>query len=236
MGFIHWPVLFQFYFVLVSSLHLPPQITKCRKTDAICMSKSITDALLFFANGSEEFGFPKFEPFYVELLEITGDPDKSATLSQRYDNVFMHGMTDTQVKHFRLQDDEQTCKWEIDTYTPITRMNADYSLSGQILVFPINGHGKCNVTMSAYFQSFERKNLSKIHVMNMSVESCQFDFPNIIPGNEQISREVEKTVNENALEIFKEVKGGFEQVFSKLYKNTANSLFSKIPEDELFLP
>ncbi|ERL92115.1 hypothetical protein D910_09435 [Dendroctonus ponderosae] len=202
MGFIHWPVLFQFYFVLVSSLHLPPQITKCRKTDAICMSKSITDALLFFANGSEEFGFPKFEPFYVELLEITGDPDKSATLSQRYDNVFMHGMTDTQVKHFRLQDDEQTCKWEIDTYTPITRMNADYSLSGQILVFPINGHGKCNVTMR----------------------------------NEQISREVEKTVNENALEIFKEVKGGFEQVFSKLYKNTANSLFSKIPEDELFLP
>ncbi|ENN71664.1 hypothetical protein YQE_11762, partial [Dendroctonus ponderosae] len=148
MGFIHWPVLFQFYFVLVSSLQLPPQITKCRKTDAICMSKGITDALLFFANGSEEFGFPKFEPFYVELLEITGDPDKSATLSQRYDNVFMHGMTDTQVKHFRLQDDEQTCKWEIDTYTPITRMNADYSLSGQILVFPINGHGKCNVTMN----------------------------------------------------------------------------------------
>lgn len=76
----------------------------------------------------------------------------------------------------------------------------------------------------------------KNYAMNMSVQECYFDFPNMIPGNEQISNELGKTINENSMEIFQDVKGGFEQLLSKVYENGANSVFSKIPEDELFLP
>lgn len=71
--------------------------------------------------------------------------------------------------------------------------------------------------------------------LSMSPQSCYFDFPNIIPGNEQISKEVGKTVNENSLEIFKDVKGGFEEMLSRLHERSANNVFAKIPEDELFL-
>lgn len=71
--------------------------------------------------------------------------------------------------------------------------------------------------------------------LSMTPQSCYFDFSNIIPGNEQISKEVGKTVNENSLEIFKDVKGGFEKMLSRLHENAANSVFAKIPEDELFL-
>ncbi|XP_050316007.1 circadian clock-controlled protein daywake-like [Anthonomus grandis grandis] len=232
--------------VFIGAVQLPPEITKCKKSDSECMSKSIVQALQFFKNGNKELGFPKLQPFYLEKLEIEADPGKSVKLNQHYEKIYLHGMTNAEVKQFSLKDDGKTCKWEMIVYSPGTRMDADYKLTGQVLLFPINGYGRCNVTMqgisnkhSAECEHFTKKGKQhmrlKNYKMDMSVESCHFDFPNIIPGNEKISAELGKTVNENSLEIFKDVKGGFEEILSRLHESGANSIFAKIPEDELFL-
>ncbi|CAG9767766.1 unnamed protein product [Ceutorhynchus assimilis] len=229
------------------AVQLPPEITKCRKSDSQCMEKSIKETLMLFKDGYKDLGFPPLNPFHVEKLEITADPGKSVKLNQKYEDVWMHGMVDIDVKSFKLTDDGKKCIWELEVYSFGTRMDADYTLTGQVLVFPINGHGRCNVTMkgitnkhTAECEHYMKKGKShmrlKNYKMNMSVEKCYFDFPNIIPGNEQISKEVGKTVNENSQEIFQDVKGGFEEVLARLHENGANSVFSKIPEDELFLP
>ncbi|XP_076255913.1 protein takeout-like [Rhynchophorus ferrugineus] len=237
------------YIYGVSSVQLPKEIQKCDRTAPDfneCMIKSINDALQLFKGGSKEFGFPVLSPFYIERLEIKGDPGKSFTLNQKYDNLIMHGMTGSTVSSFNLIDNENQCLWELEVHTVQTRMEADYSMSGQILIFPINGHGKCNVTISGivnkhradcehYMKKGKRHLRLKNYSMDMSAKECHFDFPNMVPGNEQISREVEKTVNENSQEVFQDVKHGFEEVLSRLHENGANSVFSKIPEDELFL-
>lgn len=51
---------------------------------------------------------------------------------------------------FRIDLDEK-CGLVADVETPVIRMEADYELKGKLLLFPINGHGKCNITMCKYW-------------------------------------------------------------------------------------
>ncbi|XP_030747620.1 protein takeout-like [Sitophilus oryzae] len=233
----------------VYAIQLPPEIHKCDRTAPDfneCMVKSIGEATRYFSKGSKDFGYPVLSPFRIERLEINGEPGKSVTLNQKYDNVVMYGMTESTVKSFSLKDDGGVCLWELVIHTPYTRMEADYQMTGQILVFPINGHGRCNVTLTgivnkhtADCEHYTKKGKShmklKNYKMDMSTEGAYFDFENIFPGNEQISKEVGKTINENSQEVFNDVKQGFEKILAELHQNAANSVFSKIPENELFV-
>lgn len=71
--------------------------------------------------------------------------------------------------------------------------------------------------------------------MVMNPEQIHLDFENLIPGNEQLTNEVSKTINENSHEIFKDVKGAIEQVFEKIFTATTNRVFSKLKESDIFL-
>lgn len=72
--------------------------------------------------------------------------------------------------------------------------------------------------------------------VNMNPKEVHYDYDNVFPENEQVEKEIIKTMNENALSIFNDVKSGFEEVFATLYKNLINRVFSKISQEELFLP
>ncbi|KAJ8930586.1 hypothetical protein NQ314_016598 [Rhamnusium bicolor] len=71
--------------------------------------------------------------------------------------------------------------------------------------------------------------------MDMKPEKVEYEFENIFPGSKQISDEILKTINENSLDIFNDVKAGFEEIFSLLYLKYTNSVFSKIPLKDVFL-
>ncbi|XP_066255610.1 protein takeout-like [Euwallacea similis] len=238
-------------FGVCAAVHLPPEIEKCSKSDPNfieCMKRTIRDTLVFLKNGNKELGFSTIDPFYVEKLELIADSKTSVKLNQKYEHIYMYGFTTSEIRKFSLDygvPGKTPCKWEIEIYTPASRMEADYELNGQVLLFPINGKGRCNVTLErllnkhvAQCELYTKKEKThlrlKDYTIEMTAESCHFDFPNLIPGNEQISKEVSKTVNENSLEIFKDVKNGFEQMLSSLHQNAANNVFSKIPEEELF--
>lgn len=228
---------------------LPSEIQKCSRSDPefdSCMAKTMTDALSFFKGGSKDLGIPAVEPFQIEKMEMQTAEGKSISLNQVYENVNIHGLSTSKVEKFNGKVNDKTCFWEMDVSTPMTRMEADYELTGQVLVFPINGQGKCNVTLydilnkhTIHCETYQKKGTLHLrftdYKMEMSVKKCNFDFHNIFPGNEQISQEVSKTLNENSLDIFQEVKSGFEEVFAAVHKNAANSVFAKIPMDELFL-
>ncbi|XP_066144970.1 protein takeout-like [Euwallacea fornicatus] len=249
--FLKYQCLVIVIFGVCVAVHLPPEIKVCLKSDPNfeeCMKKSIGSTLKFLKDGNKELGFPIIEPFYVEKLELVADPKKSVKLSQQYEHIYMHGFTNSEVTKFNLNfgiPGKSACEWKMEIYTPISRMEANYKLTGQILLFPINGHGKCNVTLinlrnqhSAQCETYTKKGKTYLrltrYTINMKADNCHFDFPNIIPGNEQISKEVGKIVNENSLEIFQDVKSGFEQMLSKLHKDAANNILTKFPEEELF--
>lgn len=92
--------------------------------------------------------------------------------------------------------------------------------------------------MDCGYQTKEGKRYVQLKNIKMKMsdpEHVSFNFENIIPGNPTVSESVAATINENSDTIFRDVKGAFEEVFQQIYTQIMNSIFSKIPIDEVFL-
>lgn len=90
------------------------------------------------------------------------------------------------------------------------------------------------------FEVIEKDGKKYMHVTEykliMNPEKVEYYFENIMPGNEQLSNELLKTINENSLSIFNDIKPGFQQVYSVIFKDIVNKIFDKVPMDEVFMP
>ncbi|KAJ3651211.1 hypothetical protein Zmor_017262 [Zophobas morio] len=126
-------------------------------------------------------------------------------------------------------------------------MEADYKMTGKLLLFPINGKGKCNNTVYEYegvynikCEKYTKKDQKHIRVtdftLNLKPKRVVFGFENLVDGNEQLSNEVLKTINENSEQVYADVAPAFNEAIGKYEKEVFNRVFSRVPEDELFLP
>ncbi|XP_018570248.1 protein takeout-like [Anoplophora glabripennis] len=239
-------------FFLVSvegSSHLPPDMKLCHRSDPNffqCLGKASKFGLRSLANGSKYYGIPPIDPLFVEEIIVKGEPSETVSLQTKYNNVYLHGMSISNAEQKFVLDLGEKCGWVIEALTPLIRMEADYELTGKLLLFQLNGHGRCNITlynlwnlhtMTCEKYTAEGKTYLKItnYTIHLRPEKLHFDLTNIFPANEQIAAEILKTMNENSLIIFNDIKGGFEQIFSEIHWAMANKLFSKEPINEIFL-
>lgn len=93
---------------------------------------------------------------------------------------------------------------------------------------------------SAKCEKYSKKGKKHIKVTDFDFEirpkKVVFDFENLIDRNEQLSKEVVKTLNENSEVVYKDVSPAFDEVMARIWKETINRVFSKVPQEELFLP
>jgi hypothetical protein len=89
-------------------------------------------------------------------------------------------------------------------------------------------------------EKFMKKNKTHIritdHVFKFKPKRVVLDYDNIIAGNKQLSEEVRKTLNENSLAIYSDFGPALEKVMASVWMQNVNRVFSRVPEDELFLP
>lgn len=43
-------------------------------------------------------------------------------------------------------------RFDVDSLSPRLEVLGDYTMKGNVLLFPINGIGKCNITLSKYYK------------------------------------------------------------------------------------
>ncbi|CAH0548737.1 unnamed protein product [Brassicogethes aeneus] len=233
--------------VVANAVHLPENFKLCSKKDpdfGNCVGTNMMDALSKLKDGNKNLGVPSLEPFSIDRMEIPGNEAASVNLNQNYKSVKFYGMSQGIAKNVKI--DLENCHWSFNAISPKIQMLSEYEMKGKLLVFPINGFGKSNTTMTDLDVRYEidcsynEKNGKKYMKfdkikMNMKPGKVYFNFENLFPGNAQMSATLDKTVNENSEVVFNDVKSAFEEVFSQIWNNLANSVLSKVPIDEIFL-
>ncbi|KAJ8917336.1 hypothetical protein NQ315_002358, partial [Exocentrus adspersus] len=234
----------------------------------------------FHVSGSRYFGIPTLDPFFIKEMVLKSEASQTVAVEQTYQNIRMHGMTNSNTEQNFKIDLVENCAWTMDVKTPVLILEGDYKISGTLLMFPLNGFGKCNITMCKSPVEFDINgfkmaasaqedtycsvvvnesifpdNMVNTHkstcekyavkgktylkltnyTMDIKLDKITMDFENIFPGNAQISAEILKTLNDNSDAVFKDIKSGFEQVFSSIHLTMANKVFSKVPLNEIFL-
>ncbi|CAG9853595.1 unnamed protein product [Phyllotreta striolata] len=238
-------------FTIVWSYKLPGAIKTCHRSQpdfAECVAKGMRVGLEAFASGNKEMGVPPLDPYFVEKLDIktASSSGNSVSLHLIFSNLLVHGMTNSDAVHMEL-DVDKGCSWIMDVDTALIKLEGDYEVEGKVLVFPLNARGKAVVSQvmlhnrhSMWCEKYKKNGKTYIrftnYTMDMHPEKMIYNFSDVFPSNKQIENEISKTLNENSIEIFNEMRSSFEQIFSTIHITVANQILSKIPFDEVFLP
>lgn len=215
-------------------------------TDA-CLVKNMQIAVNDLANkGSPSLGVFPIDPLRVTKLRLNSGTG-SVVLDLTFSDLDIFGF-----KHLRLEEvksDFPNGRLKI-TRASITSdlvLSSDYEVKGRLLVVPIGGAGRCNITVGNPVKAEAEMALTKYKGpdgrMFARVDNFQFDFtPKTFGlkfhdkdhGNSAIGVTLNRIANDNSREILRDLKPAISNAFGQAFQDIANRILSKVPYNEIF--
>ncbi|XP_050316008.1 protein takeout-like [Anthonomus grandis grandis] len=228
------------------SAKLPTTWGRCKRTDSAfpeCIRKNLELAIRSMNKPTPELSLSTFDPLDIPELYI-GEGKGPVNVAQNFKNVQLHGLTNAKV--FKSNFDWDKKQLVTDSLNPELRLEADYNMKGRVLLLPIVGEGRCNVTLFNMkihhimsFDYIEKKGKTYIKVtdfkVTMAPERVEFKFDNLFNGQKDLGDNINKVLNENNKEVFDDVRPGYEKSFGLIFKDLANRVLHKVPVNDIFL-
>ena len=122
----------------------------------------------------------------------------------------------------------------------------DYVMDGRILLLPITGQGKSNVTLvdlttrheltgEPVVKDGETYMRIKKYKVKFEPKLVKLYFENLFNGDKRLGDAMNSFMNDNWEIIFQELKGAYEDTFGYVFKEITNKLFTKVPMNRIFL-
>lgn len=229
-----------------TALDPPSNFKLCKRNTpkySECISDAVTNVIISLAGGLKSFKILPLEPLNVDSVKI-GESEGSVSLMQEYKNIKIYGLTKgLVVSNYKIDFDKLIL--ESDSFNPQVDFVADYKLNGKILLLPITGSGKSNITMYnlhahnlIYCEKVEKKGETYLKVTKYDIkfkpEKVSLRFDNLFNGDSVLGEQMNRFINENSDILFKELQAPYEETFGLVFAKISNDIFSRIPMDKLF--
>lgn len=195
-------------------------------------------------NGLPELGIPSIDPLEVKSMTISQGQNSPINLKQEFKNIKLLHLSTSVVKKYYTD----FTKWRLKSisYTPVMEFLGEYNMDGRVLILPVVGKGKSNITMidlktthelfgEPYMKDGEAYLKIKDYKIILEPKRVVLHFTNLFNGQKTLSDNLHSFINENWKVVFDELKGGYEESFARVFQDVANRLFSQIPIDKIFL-
>lgn len=124
-------------------------------------------------------------------------------------------------------------------------LSGDYTMVGQILVLPIKGIGKTNITLEDVTARIELKadHIEKDGETYMNITTfklkltpkfAHFYFENVFKGDPVLTNTINNFMNENWELVFNTLFPGYEAKWSENFKEIGNKIFNNVPMKIIF--
>lgn len=186
---------------------------------------------------------PSIDPLHISALTIQQGRNSPISLTQDFKNIMLTGISETKLVTYKPNLDRYILRTE--GITPRVNLAGDYTMTGRILLLPIVGHGKANITMVNLKTVHEligepiKKN-GKVYIrfkeynIKLIPARVYLNFENLFNGDRLLGNQMNRFMNDNWELIFNELKGGYEETLSYVFKEVTNKLFTKVPMDTIF--
>lgn len=176
-------------------------------------------------------------------MTISQGRNSPINLKQEFKNIQLTGISNTKLITYNPDLDNYILR--TDGITPKVSFIGDYTMSGRILLLPIVGHGKANITMLGLRTEHELigepvKKKGEVYIrfktynIKLIPKRVHLHFENLFNGDKVLGEAMNRFMNENWELIFNELKGGYEDTLSYVFKEVTNKLFTKVPMDTIF--
>uniref|UniRef100_A0A0U4MTW2 Putative odorant-binding protein n=1 Tax=Reticulitermes speratus TaxID=60591 RepID=A0A0U4MTW2_9NEOP len=232
----------------IKAAKLPATLTLCKRNDPninACLQTSIEQAIRELKPGLPALHLLPVDPLDVTKITIEHGAGRPVSLNLEFNNVKSAGLSQSEVKTVRIDLDKRIL--EADAFVPKTVMEADYVMDGRFLVLPVKGNGKCkfdftgmNATVKIEAEPQTKSGKVYWNVVNLeidikSMENFRVKFDNLFNGDKALGDSTNKVLNDNWKQFWEELKPSFEETFAAVFLQLAKAVFSRVPEENIFL-
>jgi hypothetical protein len=197
-----------------------------------------------YKGGIPAINLPKIDPLRIPSIELAKDNGGPVSTVLKLNDVDLFGMskaTMTSISGYTERPTETVTTLKI----PKIVLRGKYKIRGRILVLPIKGDGKTNMTL----ENLSIKMVAKTKLetrdgeeylqfkkltMSMTHGRVRFYFENLF-GDPQFSDSMNAFMNENYEVIMREKKAVIEEAFGKVFLKAFNDVYSSMPYREMYV-
>lgn len=207
---------------------------------AIGFEEVVDSKVYTLISGIPELGVPSIDPLHISALTISQGKNSPVSLQQEFKNILLTGISDTKLVTYKPNLDKYILR--TDGITPRVNLAGDYTMTGRILLLPIIGNGRANITMvnlktvhELIGEPVKKNGETYIHFKEYNIKlipgRVHLNFENL---DRFLGTQMNRFMNDNWELIFNELKGGYEETLSYVFKDVTNKLFSKVPMSTIF--
>ncbi|XP_055850965.1 protein takeout-like [Episyrphus balteatus] len=239
-------ILFFINYISFVAGDFPNNPKPCPYGDSECIKKVVNLFLDEKIGGYAPLNIPDLNPLKISEIAIKQPKENPVYIDLRFRNSRMHGFKGAKATHVKGfgKDLEQT--HEITISSKLMYLLSDYTIQGKVLVLPISGTGRSNITMANVKISLKltgeplvKNSETYMHVKKLKVgldtTRVHFDFENLYNGDKALGDTTNSFLNENWKDIFGEVKNSILKAFTPVFKDVLNNVFENLPYDKLFV-
>lgn len=207
----------------------------------------MTDVVSRVAKGHPGLNLPAIDPLHVKAINIAQGASSPVSIQLDLMNQDIIGMQNIKVqtvRGFEKIPDGQV--FSVNATLKQIKLIGDYKINGRVLVLPITGTGKSNLTLDNLKINIKYTLRSTVKNNKVYVQTTKFRFTfdterlhmyleNLFNGDKALSDNMNLFLNENWQDIFQELKPSIEDAFSQIVNSLLNSVFAKVPYSDFYL-
>lgn len=178
------------------------------------------------STGVPSLGVPPIDPLLISALTIHQGRNSPISLKQEFKNILLTGISETKLVTYKPDLDRYILRTE--GITPRVNLAGDYVMTGRILLLPIVGNGRANITMvdlktvhELIGEPLEKNGEMFIRFKEYNIKlipgRVYLHFENLFNGDRLLGNQMNRFMNENWELIFNELKGGYEETLRLIF-------------------
>lgn len=161
-------------------------------------------------------------------------------------DMMIHGLGNVKVKKIQTKFGKKNfaLRAEAADFGSV-KLLGQYTMKGKILVLPIDGEGKCNVTLvdptvllELRGKIIEKEGEQFLNATSMDVDlrpkRAHFYFENLFKNDKKLSDTINNFMNENWELVVENLLPGYEKSLGVTFKDESNKIFSRVPMKKIF--
>uniref|UniRef100_A0A1B6IS95 Protein takeout-like n=1 Tax=Homalodisca liturata TaxID=320908 RepID=A0A1B6IS95_9HEMI len=213
-----------------------------------CVRDSLQKAVPELVKGLPEFGLHTIDPLHVNSLQVPSRGSKSVvSVDITFNNLDIVGLRNAKIKSADVDLAKYRMTSKIDVDGPISLLG-DYKIKGKVLVLPIEGSGRCNITLvnpKGEITEMQAKPVTRGGKEYVQVTSLKFvvkeadrvyyDLENLFGGNKQLGNNMNEVLNDNWKQVFEEMKTPVQTALGLAFRTIADNVARKIAFNDIFV-
>lgn len=227
------------------STKLPKGFVQCKLSDPAlneCIRDGLQRATPYLAKGIPSLGLLPSDPLRVNSLGID---QGIGAVNLKFKDLDILNMKSTIVKDLTYDPKNYTLNIALVVQKPIV-LEGQYETNGRVIILPINGNGTCRFSLDNYksFSVVKMKPVLKNGNTHLEIKSLDWKFTtskmhlkmnNLFNGDKLLGDNMNVFLNENWMELLKEMQPAFEKALSVAFISIAQEFFNRIPLNQIFI-